>query len=169
MHTVTAKPEGSVGKAINFHYYNPFSATSAMGTQPFQINTDTDVLTMDFKEYEKLISDSLKEVNPTLAIAYPSFDVTIFAFEVILAAIVEGTINGENVVFTQPIEQSTTYFVGGRLLERDEVLREFNGDLQKIKTLPQGYKGVKNCVPNLVFPFKEGKNVLIPREKLVLV
>lgn len=165
-YVIKLNPDGTVGKAINVKFYNHI--TKSIGNETFKVDVDINPLILDFKIYEKKIVENIMAQNKVMSLTRTDLDVTIFSFEVVTVAVAHGTVNGEVIIFAEPFANSPTYYVGGRLMERHEVLSHLKGDLTKLKSLPEGYKGITNCVPSAIFPFNEKENIFIERSKLVL-
>ena len=163
---VVVEPVGSIQTFAEFRFFN--AANGQVDTFPKVINELNDPSTIDFEKIEVEISESLK--NKTLNLnSNQKIPVTIFAFiigvNVIAKAIVSLDGRNQDIVFTQRAYSIPgTYFVGGKILTRDEILRAFGGDIKELAKIVGGKKGIQNIVPKAIFPFNENIDNFIPRE-----
>ena len=166
MKKATFNTGGTVLYKVLFLYYEFKSAKQ--GQIVFELEKDKLIKDYDFDAYEQEINNRLEndEKNPLPFGISP--EVTIYALRIQEHVMASGVIQKEGekdnqVTLSAMIADSPAIYLGGKILERHEILKAFNNDLRILAKFPAATKGIITCIPGHIFPYKEEHNDFIVR------
>ncbi len=153
--TVTFKPNGIVSTHLLFYYYDAGRRNQIL----FDATEDVDIYTLNFDEYEETINKLvIKDTKTYVNGMIPNVRITGLKVQTLLTA--EGfNEKNEAIKLSEIIEESEMVYVGGVIVERDEILKtRYGGNLKKFnENFPLKVKGLRTSVPNQVIPYIEGQ------------
>lgn len=166
MKKITFNPNGITATQLLVIYHD--LATEQNGKMLFPTEEGVDLEKLDYDSIEKEINKSISnDLTNAFSIGI-THEARIVGVKIQTWVTANGVDELNNPITLQAmLQDSETIYIGGKVLERHEMLSAFNGRMDILQQYPPNVKGVKTIVPGKIFPFIEGKNHHIARKEKV--
>jgi hypothetical protein len=166
MKKITFNSNGITANQILVMYHN--IATGQNGKMLFSTEEGVDLEKLDYDSIEQKINESISNDQTQPFSFGTKNNARIIGVKVQIWVTANGFDEFNNPIILQAmIQDSEIIYVGGRVLERHEMLSAFNGRLDLLQQYPKDVKGIITVVPDKIFPFIEGKNQNIGRKQKI--